>query len=132
MNHHIIVAEDNPDIQEIYRIIFQDYFPCDLSIVETGTQAIREIEQHPPDLLILDVNLPESSGLNVLKYARLKLGLTSEKTKVILVTANHVVRTSPDVTLADYYLEKPFSFKTLLEEIESMLAPITVSHPVTV
>lgn len=120
--YHIIIAEDNPDIQELYRWMFTDSYPSDFEIIANGSDVITKIDQRVPDLLILDINLPESSGLNVLKHARLKRGLSSDQMKVIVVTANHVARMSPEIDLADCYIEKPFSCKALLAEVESLLA----------
>ncbi len=81
----IIVAEDNPDIQKLLRH-FITGAGAEVEIVETGPAALQTALNHESDLLILDMRLPEMSGIEVVKHLRLNgyirpiVGLTAAGT----------------------------------------------------
>lgn len=84
-----------------------------------GEQAQRLAEQQEYDLVILDVNLPQRDGLEVLKRVR----AVKPTVPVILLTARNQVRDrAQGLDLgADDYLTKPFSFSELAARIRALL-----------
>ena len=83
----VIVAEDFVLIQENIRRALQQHCQI-LATVEDGASALAAIESHSPDVLLLDVSLPDMSGFAVLE----QLARTNAWVRVILVTA-HADRT---------------------------------------
>jgi two-component system response regulator VicR len=111
----ICIVEDDHKLREGLCLALKEtninIIPCD-----TLQKAREAIAQSIPDLVILDVNLPDGSGLDLL--AEIKSG---PGTPVILLTAND---TEMDVVTglengADDYITKPFSFKELTARIKA-------------
>ncbi|WP_339515011.1 heavy metal response regulator transcription factor [Pseudomonas sp. RL_15y_Pfl2_60] len=84
----------------------------------TGMDGLHFVEQHSYDLVILDVNLPEMDGFEVLAHIR-----KNESTRVIMLTARgRLADKIKGLDLgADDYLVKPFEFPELLARIRTLL-----------
>ena len=112
----ICIAEDNPDARAIFTTAFDSSFL--VHAVADGREALDSLHNMTPDVLVLDVNLPRVSGLEVLRRVRQDAAL--QKVKVVLVTGNAQVRSQPGVELADLLLLKPvdvFELRTLIERL---------------
>ena len=106
----ILIAEDDRQLNEGIRLSLReegrDFFQC-----YTLAEARISMEKEEPDLVILDVNFPDGSGLDLLKDAR----SSGRRGKVILLTANNM---ESDIVTglecgADDYITKPFSLMVL-------------------
>ena len=80
---NILIVEDSTPLAEAYRQILKRSFG-DCRIAPTGQSALREIESHAPDCVVLDVNLPDMNGLDIMKQMKAG-GCESE---VVFVTGN--------------------------------------------
>jgi putative two-component system response regulator len=121
MSQTILVVDDNPDSLTILQSILQPRGYAVL-VATSGREALRLVDGDPrPDLVLLDVMMPEMSGLEVLQ--KIKDANTTAKIPVILVTA----KTHDEDVLsgyqygADYYITKPFTAKQLLYGIDLVL-----------
>ena len=65
----ILIADDDHSIREALERSFR-FEGFLVSSVENGSLAIAEIEHQIPDILILDINMPEMNGIEVTKYLR--------------------------------------------------------------
>lgn len=116
----IMVCDDNPDIITIVRTILEGKGYSVLSAT-SGPELLNLLDTHKPDLIILDIMMPEMDGLEVL--TRLK-GLTETAAiPVILLTAKVQYE---DVLGgyklgADYYITKPFTSTQLVNGINLLL-----------
>lgn len=122
MSRHILVVEDNISTRELYVDILGTY-DFTVEVLLNGQEVIDyfDVPENPrPDLLLLDINLPEKNGVYVLKYLRGKLKL--HKQKILVITANHIAGQMPEMELADQIMTKPFLPKQLKETIEQVLA----------
>lgn len=120
MNHRILVVDDEPDIAAVvaYNLARSHYR---VSTATSGTEALNAAVREKPDLIVLDIMLPEMSGYEVLE--KLRAHDDTKDTGVILLTAltseNDRLR---GLTLgADDYLAKPFSPKELVLRVEAVL-----------
>jgi len=68
MKPRIAVVEDNPDNRLLVQAILDDRF--EVSEYETGTEAVEGLEEDSPDLVLLDISLPEMDGTEVLAWIR--------------------------------------------------------------
>ena len=89
-----------------------------ITLCRTLAQAVAEAAQHRFDLLVLDVNLPDGSGLELLRQAR-----QTSTVPVILLTANDL---EMDIVTglesgADDYITKPFSLAVLRARVNAQL-----------
>lgn len=115
---HVMVVEDDVMMANtLAKGISEDGYrvtPC-----ETAAEALRTIDTDPPDLVLLDIGLPDRSGLEVLQSLRSRQRLTP----VIILTARDAVRDRVKGldAGADDYLVKPFAFAELLARIRARL-----------
>jgi response regulator of citrate/malate metabolism len=84
----------------------------------TGAAALTQVEQLHPDLVLLDIYLPDMSGLEVMRRLR---GADEEPVDVIAITSAKDVKTVREAMHHGvvHYLVKPFSFSTFRERLES-------------
>jgi DNA-binding response OmpR family regulator len=121
---HILVVEDERDLAEILQ--FQlERAGHHVSIAETGAAALRKIDQKVPDLILLDVMLPELSGIEV--ASRLRANPKTVTIPIIMLTAktDEVDQVVGLGVGADDYITKPFSVKVVLARIDAVLRRTT-------
>jgi len=100
----VYVVEDDPKLNEIITITLQDDFELESSM--DGDEALKRIREIVPDIVVLDLNLPGTSGADLLTYIRADERLNN--TRVILATADE--RQAETLTNeADIVLLKPVS-----------------------
>jgi two-component system response regulator VicR len=88
-----------------------------------GAEAVLKAKSSRPDLIIMDINLPLSSGLKSVHQIREALG--SSDTPVIFLTASKVpaLRAQAEAMGAAGFLEKPYEARKMLALVRSALAP---------
>lgn len=103
---HLLIVDDEPVILQILKAVFEDE-PYRLTAVGTGTEARRVIEQQGCDLLITDKNLPDISGLELLRYVKERSPLT----EVIVITGYASLETAVEALELDAfdYVLKPLN-----------------------
>jgi two-component system cell cycle response regulator DivK len=122
MSPKVAVVEDNPDNRMLVQALLEDRF--EISEYETGMEAVKGLPGNVPDLILLDISLPEMDGTEVLAWIRKQDGL--KHLPVIALTA-HAMAGDRDKFLAagfDGYVTKPIVDEALLiEAIERCLSP---------
>src|SRR5688572_16642790 len=120
----VLVAEDDPDIQVILRMVLTRLGKCDVTITYQGDQVLSLAKKHQPDLILLDVMLPEKSGLEI--CAELKADPETKSMPVIFLTARALPVDIKDALSrgALGYLAKPFDPMTLINQINAILSPL--------
>lgn len=116
----IMVVDDNTEFVEVVRKLLEKG-GYTVECVYNGMEAIKRAEEKKPDLIVLDVMMPEMNGFQVL--ARLKAVGDTSSIPVILVTAKNEDR---DILTGyqlggDYYLTKPFSGHQLISGVDLLL-----------
>ena len=114
----ILVAEDDAPLAEfLHQRLLQEQFA--VQIASDGIEAQRLASDQPYDLVILDLNRPESAGLDVLRNIRLK----KPDLPVLIVTGASMVeeRVRGLDAGADDYVAKPFAFAELAARIRAVL-----------
>ena len=117
----VLIAEDNPVNRELLRELLE---MRGYAVVEAsdGEQALREIDQNIPDILLLDLNMPVLDGFGTLKRIRQEPRLAS--LPVLAVTA-YAMRGDREKILSsgfDGYLSKPITSAELERELERLVA----------
>ena len=118
MSHHILVADDDSQICEALERSLR-YEGYKVVTVQDGGLAISEIEENPPSLLVLDINMPEVDGIQVTRYVR-SVGIDIP---ICILSARDEVkdRVAGLEAGADDYMIKPFAFEELLARIKALL-----------
>jgi DNA-binding response OmpR family regulator len=115
----ILICEDEPDIQEILRsfLVGEGY---EVSTAGSGTEALSLFAEEEPDLVLLDVMLPEKDGWEVLREIRKQ----SDK-PVIMLTAlgrvNDKVKALSELGADDYITKASFDLAEIKARIEAVL-----------
>lgn len=122
MKNKILIVEDNPDCRQIFAFHLRNmgYEPCE---AQTGRDGVDRAKNARPSLIILDLVLPDVSGLDVL--ALLKQDSTTCGIPVVVLTAiaMHDIRTKALQAGAAAFLLKPISPVVLDETIKMILDP---------
>lgn len=118
MSHRplIAVVEDNPDNRLLVQALLEDRY--DLIEYVTGTEALRGLSGQVPDLVLLDISLPEMDGSDVIKEIRKDERL--RHLPVIALTA-HAMSGDREKFLSagfDDYVTKPIDLDTLLGVVD--------------
>jgi len=109
----VVVADDDQDIRSLVSIAVRKAGLDLVASVSDGALALEAILKHRPDLAILDVSMPEMTGLEVCRAVR---GDTSIGDVRILLLSASVDEASQAIGIeagADYFLAKPFSPREL-------------------
>ena len=121
MKPKIAVVEDNPDNRLLVQAILEDRY--EISEYETGTEAVAGLARNRPDLVLLDISLPEMDGTEVLRWIR---GQESLRDLPVVALTAHAMTGDRDKYLRegfDDYVTKPIIDEVvLLEAIERCLA----------
>jgi len=116
----ILIVDDEPNIVMSLEYIFKKE-NFEVFIARDGAEAIEIAEENFPDIVLLDIMMPNVDGYQVLKHFKRKSEL--EDIKVIFLSAKN--KTS-DIELglqlgADKYVSKPFSNRKLVNEVKKIL-----------
>jgi two-component system KDP operon response regulator KdpE len=111
----VLVVDDEPQILRALRINLRvrNY---EVDTAATGTEALEVAGQHPPDLVLLDLGLPDLSGLEVIEGLR---GWTSVPIVVLSGRADSADKVEALDAGADDYVTKPFSMDELLARMRA-------------
>ncbi len=116
----ILVVEDEPDIAALvaYQLAHAGY---QVRTATTGREALKALETDPPDLVVLDLMLPEIAGADILKTLRSRK--ETRTTPVIILTArgDEEDRLRGFELGADDYIAKPFSPRELVMRVRAVL-----------
>jgi two-component system cell cycle response regulator DivK len=122
MNPKVAVVEDNPDNRMLVQALLEDRF--EISEYETGMEAVAGLPGNIPDLILLDISLPEMDGTEVLDWIRKQDDL--KHLPVIALTAHAMAGDRDKYLSAGFndYVTKPIVDEALLiEAIERCLKP---------
>jgi len=117
----ILIADDEPLNLMLYAEIFKNY-GYQISTASDGLEAVKMSIEEPPDLVLLDWNMPRLDGLEALK--RIKANSLTEHIPVIMITG---IMTSPENLKtaleagAIDFIRKPFDRIELMARVKSML-----------
>lgn len=115
-----LIIEDNPAIGDIYATTLE-MMDITSELVVDGKVALERIEDLTPDLIILDMNLPQVSGHYI--YKRIRSDDRLDGTRVIISTANNLVAQmiARDLDKRDRLMMKPVGPRQLLDVLDTLL-----------
>lgn len=118
--HHILIVDDEHDLVELvgYNLRKAGF---EVAVAFNGREALHCIDRRLPDLVLLDVMLPELSGTEV--ASRLRSNPQTSAIPIIMITAKgeEVDQVVGLTAGADDYIAKPFSMKILIARIYALL-----------
>lgn len=130
MKKKVLTADDEHQVREIIATMLQenDYIPLQ---AKNGEEAMKVIREDTPDLIILDVLMPEKSGIKL--YRELKTNASLKKIPVVICSGiarrtflrTHAVPTKlgqESIPAPEAYMEKPVKPEALAKVIKKLLA----------
>jgi len=114
----IVVVDDDPTVADVVgRYLIRDGHS--VQSARDGYEALRLIEERPPDLVVLDLMLPGIDGLEVCR----RLRASGDRSPVLMLTARDGIddRVAGLDAGADDYLVKPFALRELMARVRALL-----------
>jgi len=125
---HVLVVEDETDVAHLIKHTLERSGSANVAIVGSGDAALKAVTERRPDLIILDLNLPSISGVEVCRIIRSRPD--DSRVPIIMLTA----RSSEDDLVygleqgADDYVTKPFSLRELSARVQAVLRRTTTEE----
>ncbi len=122
---HILCIEDEPEMIDLIRLILSRR-GFEVEGAAGGKEGLEKVRQNPPDLVLLDLMMPDMDGWEV--YQQMKAAEKTKNIPVIVVTAK---AQSIDKVLGlhiakvDDYISKPFSPQELLNSVDKVFSQRT-------
>ena len=122
----VLVVDDEPNICALLSATLR-LVEFEVQVAHSGREALAAAEQYQPDLVVLDVMLPDLDGFEVARKLREK----GQNTPVLFLTARHSVedRISGLTVGADDYVTKPFSLEEVVLRIRAILRRARMAEP---
>ena len=116
----ILVVEDNPLNLKLVRDVL-GAAGYDVMEATSGEEGLLAATEHPPDLVLMDLQLPGIDGAETMR--RLREGPLAENVPVVAVTAFAMAEDQANATRAgfDGYLQKPISVRALVGDVRGFL-----------
>ncbi|MCD8534423.1 MAG: response regulator [Verrucomicrobia bacterium] len=120
MKYKILTSDDSKMVRVIVARTFSP-FNCEILEAGTGTEALEVVAKHSPDLIILDITMPDMTGLEVLKT--LRANPVTASIPVVMLTAESANKTveEADRLSVSGYIAKPFKPEQLLAQVKSII-----------
>jgi DNA-binding response OmpR family regulator len=116
----VLIVDDDPDIQRLvgYNLTQAGF---EIAGAASGRKALESVQKQPPDIIVLDIMLPDIDGMEVCRTLRQRDG--SRRIPIIMLTARgeEIDRVIGFELGADDYVAKPFSPRELVLRIKSIL-----------
>ena len=117
---HILVVEDEPDTAELLELHLENAGYM-VTVTEDGDQALKKIHKLMPDLVILDLMIPEVQGTEVCKFIRRDPATESLPVMMCSAKASEIDKILGLELGADDYVTKPFSPRELVLRVKNLL-----------
>jgi two-component system OmpR family response regulator len=118
----VLVVDDEPNITDLVSTVLR-YEGFQVAVAHTGAEALRQATKLTPDLVVLDVMLPDLDGFEVAR----KIEHRGERTPILFLTARDSTEDKVyGLTVGgDDYLTKPFSLEELVARVRAVLRRTT-------
>jgi len=122
MPYKILYVEDNPDNRQLVKRALEARGYTFIGAVD-GLEGVALIEQHQPDVILLDINLPDIDGYEVARRVRSQDSMYATNVPIIAVTANALKGDAEKALAAgcNVYMSKPINIRELWARVETFL-----------
>ncbi len=123
-----ILIVDDTETMRLYQHMLLSGQGYDLEMAENGVLALKKIDEFKPDLVLLDIMMPEMDGIECCR--RIKSNPTTENTKVVIVTTKSEYGKVKEAFAAgcDDYVTKPINRTELLTKMSELLKFCELRH----
>lgn len=122
MGKRVLLIEDEPNIIEAIRFVLsRDGYSVDTH--SDGVSAVQAVQARAPDMIILDVMLPNRSGYDILRELRSDQATVNLPVLMLTARGQKKDREMAERFGASHFMTKPFSNSELLHSVSQLLAP---------
>ncbi len=117
---HVLVVDDEPDNLGVMELVLK-FHKAAVRTAASGLECLQLMTEEAPTLLLVDIQMPEMSGLELLE--KIRENVDWQHIPVIAVTAHAMIGDSDRFTSAgfDGYIAKPITAITFVSEVQSMI-----------
>jgi two-component system OmpR family response regulator len=125
-SHRVLVVDDEPNIADVISMALR-YQGFEVATAATGAEALSAVRSFRPQLMLLDVMLPDMEGFEVAR----RLGAEHARVPIIFLTARDATEDKVrGLTVGgDDYVTKPFSLEELIARVRALLRRSGASEP---
>jgi DNA-binding response OmpR family regulator len=125
MRKKILVVDDDPDQREVIRLSLKEA-GFDISTATNGIEGIRQAQSGSPDLIVLDVMMPQMDGFAVCVTLREDEATASIPILMLTGLCSYISQLTGIESGATDYLVKPYEIEQLVSKVEALLGPSLV------
>jgi len=118
----ILIVDDSATIRKMVRSSLRQLADAEFVEAGNGLEAIEQIALGAVSLIILDLNMPDMHGVDVLKFLRRHQGWSDVPVVVLTTRGDETSRETAIAAGASEYMTKPFAPQVLLEAARALLA----------
>jgi two-component system OmpR family response regulator len=124
--HRVLVVDDEPNIVDVIAMALR-YQGFEVASAGTGNEALAQVREFRPHLMVLDVMLPDMEGFDVAR----RLGADRARVPIVFLTARDATddRVRGLTVGGDDYMTKPFSLEELVARIRTILRRTGMAEP---
>ncbi len=120
MKAHILLVEDNPESRYLFSFILKRT-GCEILLAKNGIEALEQVVNTIPDLIIMDIQMPEMDGYETV--VRMRTDPRLNKVPIVGLSAYAMASDREKAMQAgfDGYIEKPIELATFIQELSAYL-----------
>lgn len=120
--HRTLVVDDSPTIRRMVMASLKDVCAGGFAEAASGLEAIEQLALGPVAAVILDLNMPDMHGLEVLRFVRSHQAYRRTPVVVLTTRSDQASRATVLDAGASAYLTKPFAPQALAEQVRTVIA----------
>lgn len=125
MTKKVLIVEDEPEVQEIERMVVEDMLGCEVTLASTGEEALDRAAETSPDLVVLDLMLPDIDGFTVASRIRAEPKLGGTPILALSGLTRTEDRARARAAGCNDVLDKPFDLDDLVRKVEELVGSCT-------
>ena len=111
----VLIVDDEPSVREFLAFVLEDE-GFEVATACDGCEALKKVEQKPPDLIVTDLMMPQMDGYDLIDHLR------QERAPVKAIIAMSAINVARGRQLeADLFLAKPFEVEQVVTSVQSLL-----------
>jgi len=126
MTVSVLIVEDEPNIVLSLEFLMENA-GYEVRVARDGRSALEEVKSNPPNLILLDVMLPDQDGFSVCELIRTNPDWQNVRILMLTAKGRDTDREKGLALGADAYITKPFSTRDLVEKVKIMASGLAVN-----
>lgn len=127
--HRILIADDSPTIRKMVRASLQPIDQAQFVEAATGLEAIEQLALASVQLVVLDLNMPDMHGIDVLRFLRRQQAYRDLPVIILTTRGDDSSRAEAVEAGATTYMTKPFVPQALAATVRTLLAAPKAAAP---